>query len=252
MPLRIHGLSLRSVPLIINCNGQELFRATGFFWQWENGRTFLVSNWHVFAGCHHITKKAPVEHGSGTPEEIAYPRFINSNDLHERMWDAVSLKDTDGCNIWFQHHFHGSAVDVAAIEVPTKNDKGFLQPIEDYSVERKSTPRYEMTSPLSIVGFPISRRPTGFFPIWIQATVASEMDISYDGKRAFLVDALTSTGMSGSPVFSPPNCKETEDWTFAGIYSGRIIENKVELPLGVVWNRELIYDTILCKSVGVF
>jgi hypothetical protein len=241
------------VPLTIRCNGQELFRATGFFWQWEGGKTFLVSNWHIFAGCHHLTKRSPVEHGSGTPEEIAYPRFINSNDLHEREWDTVLLKDADGVVRWFQHPVHGSAVDLAAIEVPAKTDKGFLQPIEEYSFERKATPRYEMTRQLSIIGFPISRRPFGFFPIWIQATVASEMDIGYDGKRAFLVDALTSSGMSGSPVYSSPiaTVNGIIGWTFVGIYSGRIIENEVELPLGVVWNRELIYDTILCKSLGV-
>jgi len=79
------------------------------------------------------------------------------------------------------------------------------------------------------------------------------MDIGYDGKRAFLVDALTSSGMSGSPVYSSPiaTVNGIIGWTFVGIYSGRIIENEVELPLGVVWNRELIYDTILCKSLGV-
>jgi hypothetical protein len=92
------------------------------------------------------------------------------------------------------------------------------------------------------VGFPIPNRPTGFFPIWIQATVASEMDVGYDGERGFLVDALTSKGMSGSPVF----IKELDtEWSFLGVYSGRIKEGNTELPIGIVWKREAICETIL-------
>jgi hypothetical protein len=66
-------------------------------------------------------------------------------------------------------------------------------------------------------------------------------------KRAFLVDALTSKGMSGSPVFK----RETEDqYSFVGVYSGRVKEGDVELPLGLVWNRETICDTIMGGSRG--
>src|ERR1700722_8091565 len=132
MPHSIHGLSLRSVPLSIRCNSNELMTATGHFWSWENDRTFLVSNWHVFAGCNPNTKEAPLGFGSGYPTEVAYPRFINAVDLHEREWDMVKLQNDDGGNRWLQHHFHGSSVDVAVIEVPTRNDKGYVQSIEPF------------------------------------------------------------------------------------------------------------------------
>jgi hypothetical protein len=48
--------------------------------------------------------------------------------------------------------------------------------------------------------------------------------------------------MSGSPVFRQETDK---DWTFLGVYSGRIKEGNVELPLGIVWRREIICESIL-------
>jgi hypothetical protein len=73
------------------------------------------------------------------------------------------------------------------------------------------------------------------------------MDLGYESKRAFLVDALTSQGMSGSPVFR----QEAENkWAFVGAYSGRLKEGDVELPLGLVWNREIICETIIGGCPG--
>ena len=84
------------------------------------------------------------------------------------------------------------------------------------------------------------------------------MDALYNGKQAFLIDALTSSGMSGSPVFAvglevnDPNQKFGGGFKtiprFVGIYSGRIIEHESgtarELQVGIVWRRELIQETI--------
>jgi hypothetical protein len=132
MPHSIHGLSLVSVPLTIKCNGLELFKATGFFMNWhdprlELNRTFLVTNWHVFTGCHPISKKSE-RMDSGIPEEIEYPRFVSS-DYNQRELDTVRLTDGDGVTKWCEHPILGSKVDVGVIEVPTKNDKGFLMAV---------------------------------------------------------------------------------------------------------------------------
>jgi hypothetical protein len=180
---------------------------------------------------------------SGIPEEIEYPRFVSTDYSHRQM-DTVTLTDENGVNRWAEHPVRGSKVDVAVIEVPLKNEKGCVVPIDYpfYGVQYSQTPRCEMASPLSILGFPIAKRPTGFFPIWVQATVASEMDLGYNGKRGFLVDALTSKGMSGSPVFKQ---KSETEWEFLGVYSGRIKDGDVELPLGIVWKREIICGAIL-------
>jgi len=180
---------------------------------------------------------------SGIPEEIEYPRFV-SEDYSQRQLDTVALTDDYGVNRWAGHPIRGAKVDVGVIEVPLNNKNGCVAPIT-YSfsgLKYSPTPRHDVASHLSIIGFPISKRPTGFFPIWVQASVASEMDLGYDGERGFLVDALTSKGMSGSPVFR----QESEtDWTFLGVYSGGIKEGDVELPLGIVWKRETICEAIL-------
>ena len=194
---------------------------------------------------------------SGVPEEIIYPRFVTATDFNLRELDSVALTDDSGSNKWCEHPVHGSYVDIGVVEVPTTNRKGSLISV-NYTFtggQYAHTPFYPVASLLSIVGFPIRTRPTGFFPIWIQATVASEMEVGYTPTiksdmglispctlSAFFVDALTSEGMSGSPVFKH---ESNDDWTFVGIYSGRYKEDDVTLPLGLVWNRELICETIL-------
>jgi len=111
-----------------------------------------------------------------------------------------------------------------------------------------------------IAGFFLEDRPTGYFPTYIKGAVASEMDAMYHGKRAFLIDALTSSGMSGSPVFATgleaidPTAKFGGGFKtlprFVGIYSGRIIEQENaatrELQVGIVWRREIIQEMIEC------
>lgn len=255
MPHSIHGLSLVSVPLTIKCNGLELCRATGFFVNWhdlrdDTTRTFLVTNWHVFTGRHPTTEMSE-RMDSGVPEVIEYPRFV-SNDYAQRELDTVKLTDEGGAHKWCEHPILGSKVDVGVIEVPTNNDKGCLiaVPYTFSGGHIEETLHHDVASHLSVIGFPISKRPTGHFPIWIQATVASEMDIGYDGQSGFLVDALTSKGMSGSPVFSQelePALRQeaSTQMEFLGVYSGRIKEGDVELPLGIVWKREIIHETIL-------
>jgi hypothetical protein len=180
---------------------------------------------------------------SGVPETIEYPRFTSSDYAYRQM-DSVALNDEDGNRLWGEHPIKRSGMDVGAIEVPLRNERGFVLPIEYQfnGLQYSQKPRCEMASQLSILGFPISNRPTGFFPIWVQATVASEMDLGYDGKRGFLVDALTSHGMSGAPVFAHD---AESGWIFMGVYSGRIREGEVDLPLGIVWKREAVCETIL-------
>lgn len=92
---------------------------------------------------------------SGVPEEIEYPRFVSSSDYSQRQLDVVALTDENGAIRWAEHPIRGSKVDVAAIEVPQRNEKGYLVPISYsfYGAQYDKTPHCEMASPLSILGF---------------------------------------------------------------------------------------------------
>jgi hypothetical protein len=262
----IDPISILSVPLTIRSNnGSALGTATGFFWRKSNGKTYLVSNHHVFSG-NHIATKTSLRRDSAFPGNVDYPRFVSPQHLHERQLHTIELCDQAGNDpVWKEHPIHDmQSVDLAVIEIPTvADDQSYVYAVNDDPLHECDKPlnRYPPGFGLMIAGFFLKDRPTGYFPTYIQGSVASEMDALYHGKQAFLVDALTSSGMSGSPVFATGMEQVEPDKKFSpfktvhrlvGIYSGRIVERENganrELQVGIVWSRELIHETV--ESTG--
>ena len=110
----------------------------------------------------------------------------------------------------------------------------------------------EPAMPVSIIGFPLGLSPDGAFPIWKTGHIASDPDIDYQGRPAFLIDATTRGGMSGSPVVirmyggyltrARQNVIGRRQITrFLGVYSGRI---HVEAEIGLVWRPHVIQDIL--------
>ncbi len=258
----IDPISILSVPLTIRThNGNKLGTATGFFWRKSDGRTYLVSNHHVFTGNHYATNVS-LRQDFAFPGRLDYPRFVSSQHLHERQLHTIHLCDEAGNDpVWKAHPIHDRRpVDLAIIEVPTiADDQTYVYAMNDEPLREcdQQLHRYPPGFELMIAGFFLEDRPTGYFPTYIQGAVATEMDALYHGKPAFLIDALTSSGMSGSPVFATgmEQVEPGKKWSpfktvprFVGIYSGRIVEleNGVrrELQVGIVWRRELIHHTV--------
>jgi hypothetical protein len=279
VPHTIDEWSLRAVPIDMLCNGCVLGSATGFFWTFAD-TTFLITNWHVIAGRSPTTLISP-HWAAAVPDEIRYPRFIDGDIHPEAHYSFVKLHnpDDEGSPAWVQHPVHGSAVDVAAIKIPTtiiintvKGDQvstvrpaGSVQArlFEDSNdiISKWNGTRLHMGDDLFILGFPLGLLPTKHYPIWKRASVATEMDILLDGKPAFLVDTATRKEMSGSPVvhidrtgraywngISAPG----RNISFVGIYSGRHIGDKtIEAQLGIVWREELIREILIAKQPGI-
>lgn len=275
----VDGISIISVPLrLVNCNDVPLGTATGFFWRAANGKTYLVSNYHVFSGNHYVTNLSQGNSAS-FPAKIIYPRLIPQQSVHERSLHTVTLCDAAGNDqMWRSHPIHKTyPTDLAVVEVPSVTDDGtYVCAVNDEPLRECDKPltRYAPGFEMIIAGFFLKDRPTGYFPTYIRGSLASEMDALYHGKLAFLIDALTSSGMSGSPVFAvgieakDPTQKFSGFKTiprFVGVYSGRITEQEEEkiserdengklkvkfvtrikeLQVGLVWRRELIQETI--------
>jgi hypothetical protein len=258
----IDAMSLFAVPLTIKSNNNiKIATATGFFWNGYDEKLYLVTNYHVISGNHYFNNTS-LRTDSAFPAKIEYPRLISSRHPHERVLHTVELCAPDGSNpMWRTHPLHHERpVDVAAVEVPIfETDHSFVHAINDKPWYECDQPlfRYPPGFDLLISGFLLEDRPTGYFPTYIRGFVASEMDALYNGKRAFLIDAHTSSGMSGSPVFATglEEVRPGEKFSpfkeyprFIGIYSGRIfeVENgmKRELQVGIVWRRELIRETV--------
>jgi hypothetical protein len=258
----IEKLSVLAMPLTLKShNDKELGTATGFFWRGANDKTYLVSNYHVMSGNHYATG-ACLRNDSAFPAKIEYPRFVSVQRLHEREIHTIQLCDEAGNDrTWLPHPFHDRrSVDVAIVEVPSKaSDGSSVFAVNDDALHECDKPlaRYAPGFELVIVGFLLKDRPTGYFPTYIRGSVASEMHLLYHAKPAFLIDARTSSGMSGSPVFATGTEQVDPEQKFSpfkvaprfvGIYSGRIIEDedgtKRELQVGVVWRRDLVKETV--------
>jgi hypothetical protein len=121
-------------------------------------------------------------------------------------------------------------------------------------------------SEVFVLGYPRGIANTGIFPIWKRASIASEPQgtISLEGtsyNNLFYIDALTKSGMSGSPVVclaKPGDEFHSEDGVrvsikkaephLIGVYAGRdgVTQEEYELSLGRVWKvgalESLFYD----------
>ena len=102
--------------------------------------------------------------------------------------------------------------------------------------------------PVSIIGFPFGISAGGGWPIWETGHIATEPDVDYDGRPAFLIDATTRGGMSGSPVVARvygvyqgsdgiPVALAEPATRFLGVYSGRI---HAEAEIGRVWRPSIV------------
>lgn len=152
-----------------------------------------------------------------------------------------------GDKLWKEHPL-GRQIDVIALA---------LKPNDDVKVYDLDTSLAQTdlvlapSEPVSIVGFPFGIAAAGKFPIWKTGHLASDIDLDYDGKPVFLVDATTRSGMSGSPVFARRiggyhSSKGVfhlgqNALKFLGVYSGRIREQS---DVGMVW-KPVVIDDIL-------
>jgi hypothetical protein len=163
----IDPISTLSVPLEIKSyNGCPLLTATGFFWHKANGKTYLVSNYHVMSGNHYSTG-ASTRRDSAFPAKIEYPRVVSAQQLHERAIHTVELCDEAGHNkTWKPHPTHeGRTVDVAIVEIPTTTvDQSYVCAVNDEVLRECDKPlkRYPPGFELIIAGFLLEDRPTGY------------------------------------------------------------------------------------------
>src|SRR2546422_3051669 len=68
-PIMIDPLSLVSLLLQTTCNGLPLGRAATGFIVSKDGKHYLITNWHVLAGRHPVTKKA-LHDNAPVPDEL--------------------------------------------------------------------------------------------------------------------------------------------------------------------------------------
>jgi len=244
--IRIDPFSCLS--LFLECFLQDniIGTATGFV-VFYNGTKHLITNWHVVTGRDPNTGRPIANSGEADPDTI---RIWYHSAKRLGSWYQITepLIDTNsGKKLWKEHPL-GRQIDVIALALKPNDDVR----IYDLDTSLAQSDMFLAPSePVSIVGFPFGVAAAGKFPIWKTGHIASDMDLDYDGKPVFLVDATTKSGMSGSPVFAIRKggyWSSTGTWhlgkgatRFLGVYSGRIRE---QADVGMVWKPSVIDDIL--------
>jgi hypothetical protein len=278
--MRLRQQSLAVTKLELFFHDIPLGPATGFVYKYGQSLA-LVSNWHVFSGVHPLTGSLRNIHGL-FPDRVRFTLNLfdpKTGTASFRREEAL-LVENQG-NLWWQHKGYIDPngllkiVDIGVLlldkrlpDFESVKDKIVSLPAivlvtggptEQDMVVESGYPR--VAAEVFILGYPKGLSMQGVMPVWKRGSIASEplFDVM-DQAPAFLVDAATRDGMSGSPVLyfgdeitdalgHPVAVGSGEPW-LVGVYAGRegVTQEEMDMTLGRVWHRRLLdevfYDQI--------
>lgn len=238
---------------------QMLASATGFLV--KGSRHYLVTNRHNVRGENNSSGKLL---GGVRPTFLVATNFVGVRLEFDLYQDTVALTG----QMWFEDAVHGGEVDLAIL--PINDFTTGLNPLvlDQLSVDFVGPAQDVHLAPteiVSVIGFPHGNVLPDYKPIWVTGFLASEVDDNYKGLPAFLIDARTKKGQSGSPVYAFRSGSfrsskmlaaylPDQSW-FLGIYSGRVKEKvkesdnptrptSPETDIGIVWSRQILIETI--------
>lgn len=243
--IQIDHLSVISLSIQLKVKGKELGFATGFVVE-KAAKSFLITNWHVASGRHPDTDK-PSSTTLALPDELIVAH--HQKEMGRRTPSSVPLYDSEGKPRWIEHP-RGREIDVVAIPLDNLDACIATYPLDLSLASVDMEPKPGM--PVFVIGFPLPPQRNYFFPIWKTGHIASDHDLDFDRKPAFLIDATTRGGMSGSPVVMRMSGGfHQKDGMFKvagplttrllGVYSGRVNETS---ELGIVWRPTVIEDIL--------
>ncbi len=251
--------SVQSLLLKPSANSNALSTATGFVVKYD-GRSYLVTNWHVVSGRNPKTGQ-PLHHSAAVPDSLLIS-YVTNIDPQSVAWTEFkgNLYDEAGRVTWFEHPAHGRKVDIVALPLPDDLPKEIiLHPYEINDVETRPQLSAKVTDWTYIVGFPFGIAAGGSMAVWTKGSIASEPVVDYGGLPCFLVDARGRPGQSGSPVIlhNSGGAAVLENGStlltdgpltnLLGVYSGRIND---ESDLGIVWKLPALLDILKNGRVG--
>jgi hypothetical protein len=239
--VHIDPLSVTSLNLKILLNETPIGSATGFVVD-KGDKHYLVTNRHVVLACG--PDQAPANIGGWIcANKVAI--FQNRlGHLGDWFWVVEDLFDEHGNKLWFEHPTLAGAADLVALPlIHTENVQFYPLNLELRNTDVLVTPG----DTVSVVGFPFGLAQSAGLPIWKTGTIASDLDINFNGKPMFLVDTTSRQGMSGSPVYAvrtggtyrfSGGTQVGSATKFLGVYS----EQNVNAELGGVWKAIALWD----------
>lgn len=244
MPIHIDEFSVKPLYLETYLNNSRTGIATGFVVK-RNNSYYLVTNWHVVTGRNPNNGQPLSTTGIADPDTLKV--WFHTQNLGNWRPQDVTIINREGNRLWLEHGL-GREVDVVVVPLQVPSD------IKIYDMDLALADFDLMLYPseaVSIIGFPEGLTSGGRLPIWKTGHIASDIDIDWDGKPAFLIDATTKSGMSGSPVIAKRvSIYQTSKGNtignavrFLGTYSGREIGTS-GIEVGFVWKPKAILDIL--------
>jgi hypothetical protein len=256
---RFDSLSVRVTPVELISNGAVFGHGTGFVWKTEE-KHYLITNWHNLAGQNPFNG-THLNVGGRTPDKVRiYPAILSDLEggrkqiVREQI--ELTLFQDFHKPFWLQHQFFSDLkIDIAVLELP--NEKKEYEAINTVSYQKLYT---HVGSDVFIVGYPFSEFDEIKFPLWKKGSLASEPLSGWNRKPAFLIDAASRPGMSGSPVFrrvyGPAavstgngdeltiNLDSVVASEFVGVYAGHLSVKNESVTIGYAWYASLIAEII--------
>jgi hypothetical protein len=175
--------------------------ATGFIVA-HDSKWYLITNWHVVSGRRQDNGQPLSRHG-GTPARInVWHNHLGPANMISWVLTTELLFDSNDSPRWLEHPTFGRRVDAVALPLAITAGVNFIP----YELEEKPLVlATDVPDSVNIIGFPYSIAAAGRIAVWIQGSIATDMEIDYDQLPCFLIDSRTRRGQSGSPVLAYKN-----------------------------------------------
>lgn len=213
-------------------SGLVISHGSGCFWR-HNDIVHLLTARHVLTGRSPFDNSLMSKTGFIPRKLRVHPMLKIASDKSVRASTEVEVPESD--SLLQDPGFEKLRTDIAAL--PLMNDvmKQVYCLNDDPSIFEEVFTHVGMDC--AVVGYPTRHFGDLMMPIWRKGSIASEPLLPVDGKPMFLLDASTSPGFSGAPVFRRhygPLPKTHEDGSltvlsdrvmttsFVGIYAGRL------------------------------
>jgi hypothetical protein len=283
MKKQMSPISFFSLRIELLLEGKRIGRATGFLYRpAPTEKIFLVTNYHVVTASPPQNPSEILEGYSDCPDELNITLLEKETLIPISIRYSLRKQDNP---MWIEHKDRNRGLDIVAIplELPEK-----VIAVTQDALNLVDNVNFEIGSDLFIIGFPYGFGAGDFLPIWKRGTVASEPLFKPEGLLRFYIDAFTTPGMSGSPVFAIENRDmfylDGEADTYfrkyekgelsaldaigkiqhdkmhftkkkvaqlVGIYSGRVVIPDEKNPsIGIVWQKQLI-DQMFSEHIMV-
>lgn len=259
----MHGLSFTTTPIELLSNDGEksiLGHGTGFYWK-HNGNPYLITNWHVLSGRNPFTGKLNTKGFS--PRNIRYFGYTINQEgkiaiFGRKSW-TIQFDEGMLSALEKAPEINGKIIDLWALPMlpgmvfdcdPSRQ----FAPTLTCFINREEGNRIASVvgDDCYMIGYPLQNYSGGMLPIWKRGSLASETNIGVDNRPMFLVDAATTSGMSGSPIirkattFAYKNestgiIHENSVCELIGVYAGRLENAELQATnLGYGWYRTYI------------